>query len=360
MNKNNYISIAKGIGIALMVIGHCGAPSTIIKLIYLFHMPLFFFCSGFFAKDIDSMSMLLSSFKKRFKRIYIRFIIWSFIFLLLHNLFYHLNIYNHIYISQEPSSHLYSINDYIYKAVKIIFCMNEHEQLIKSFWFLKQLLISAIIVSTIIYINKKFLQYKHALSVIFFILILITIFTKLYNLTLPAIWDISLVFMSSSFYLSGYLCKKYNIIEKLRNTYSTIFLITVLGCGLHFLPWTNMLEYTGITCIPFFATAYSGTFIIILISQKIEHYSIKYPLYYLGRNTLVILALHMLCFKIVNLIKIELYDMPIHRLAEFQIIYEHNTFFWIIYTIIGITVPLTIDYIMKHTKFTTSVWSLFV
>lgn len=39
--KNNYISIAKGIGIILMVAGHCRFP-YLLDFIYMFHMPLFF------------------------------------------------------------------------------------------------------------------------------------------------------------------------------------------------------------------------------------------------------------------------------------------------------------------------------
>ena len=46
-NYNNNISIAKGIGIILMVIGYAGCPTWMFQFIYLFHMPLFFFLSGY-------------------------------------------------------------------------------------------------------------------------------------------------------------------------------------------------------------------------------------------------------------------------------------------------------------------------
>lgn len=42
------ISIAKALGIILMVVGHSGCPEILARFIYLFHMPLFFFCSGYF------------------------------------------------------------------------------------------------------------------------------------------------------------------------------------------------------------------------------------------------------------------------------------------------------------------------
>ncbi|MCD4694754.1 MAG: acyltransferase family protein, partial [Bacteroidales bacterium] len=42
-----WIDIAKGIGILLVVYGHCQPPPLIEKFVYAFHMPLFFFISGF-------------------------------------------------------------------------------------------------------------------------------------------------------------------------------------------------------------------------------------------------------------------------------------------------------------------------
>ena len=48
--RNDIVDIAKGIGIFLMVIGHTGIPLPLRIWIYSFHMPLFFFISGFFYK----------------------------------------------------------------------------------------------------------------------------------------------------------------------------------------------------------------------------------------------------------------------------------------------------------------------
>ena len=54
MNKNRkenkMISAAKGIGILLVLIGHFGFIPEVKRFIYLFHMPLFFFLSGYFFK----------------------------------------------------------------------------------------------------------------------------------------------------------------------------------------------------------------------------------------------------------------------------------------------------------------------
>ena len=82
-----------------------------------------------------------------------------------------------------------------------------------------------------------------------------------------------------------------------------------------------MLEFTNTTVIPFFIVAFSGTVLTFNISQEMESSKMKHLFYYLGQNTLVIFALHMLCFKIGNLLKILIYNYPMNRLAEFHIIF---------------------------------------
>ena len=357
-NRNNYISTAKGIGIILMVIGHCCPPELLGKFIYQFHMPLFFFCSGYFIRNIENGTSLINTFYKRIKGIYLKFLCWSILFLALHNVFIILNIYNNTIAkwAEQP----YGINDFIHKAIIIIISMNGHEQLVRSFWFFKQLFLASIIVPSIIYITNKVTLHKHAHLFVLMGMFLMTLITKYFNWALPAIWDISLVLMSSTFYLSGYIFHKYNILIKINNTATSIVLLTFLLIGLYALPWTNMLEYTNTTVIPFFIVGLSGTILTLNISHTLETNKIKYLFYYLGQNTMVIFALHMLCFKIGNLLKILIYNYPMNRLAEFQIILDNNKFFWVIYTIIGIIVPLFINYLMKKNSITKRIWNFFV
>ena len=61
--RNTSISIAKGIAIILMVVGHAECPGALMSLIYLFHMPLFIFVSGRFSHVKDTKSFNRSIFK---------------------------------------------------------------------------------------------------------------------------------------------------------------------------------------------------------------------------------------------------------------------------------------------------------
>ena len=60
-----WVDMAKGMGIFLMVIGHTGIPKFASQWIYSFHMPLFFFLSGyFFTSGKYSLKVLL---QRKFK-----------------------------------------------------------------------------------------------------------------------------------------------------------------------------------------------------------------------------------------------------------------------------------------------------
>lgn len=61
----DYIDMAKGIGIILMIIGHMPVKNEYIKnLIYCFHMPLFFIISGYLFRYKDNKECLKNIVKK--------------------------------------------------------------------------------------------------------------------------------------------------------------------------------------------------------------------------------------------------------------------------------------------------------
>ena len=51
LQRDKTLDIAKGICIILMVIGHSGCPTYLHDFIYMFHMPCFFFISGWLLND---------------------------------------------------------------------------------------------------------------------------------------------------------------------------------------------------------------------------------------------------------------------------------------------------------------------
>ena len=66
---------------------------------------------------------------------------------------------------------------------------------------------------------------------------------------------------------------------------------------------------------------------------------------------MAILTWHFLSFKIVSLLVIAVYGIDGERLAEFPVIHEYTNRGWfVLYLIVGISVPLAIDYLLRSIK----------
>lgn len=343
MEKDNYISTVKALGIILMVIGHAIGPNIACRFIYMFHMPLFFFCSGYFFRTPIFVEDLGRFAIKRFQGLYLPFVKWSILFLLFHNIFCTWGLYD------ASLYGYYNISDYFIRMKSLLFTMTGQEQLLDPFWFLKELLIASLLICLIKFALRK-VNYMYLDAFLLFLLIVMTVVTKPGDLGLPIIWNLSIMFLSATFVFAGYLYRK---IEKL-NCYSySGFLFSFLILALAVWSWNDsldMLWYNAVSVLFFIPSALVGIYMTFSASYLIERYSYKKVLYYIGQNTLTILTWHLLVFKFVSLLKIYFYELPIDKLAEKGTISEHNEFFWILYTLFGITVPLVCKEIFQKIR----------
>ena len=99
-----YTTIAKALGIIAVVIGHSGSPLR--PYLYLYHLALFYFVSGYFYRDEYANSPLLLI-KKRIKTLYVPYVAYQLVFLSLHNVFMQFQIYTHsiqsrLYLARLP------------------------------------------------------------------------------------------------------------------------------------------------------------------------------------------------------------------------------------------------------------------
>lgn len=145
IERDNSVSMTKGMAIILMVLVHARFSSLYLdSFISLFHMPLFFFMSGycFKASYLNDFPLF---FKKRVNGAYWPYVKWGMVFLLLHNVFYSLNLYNDSYGYHGTVSGFYQINEFVKRSILIICTMNGVEQLLGGFWFLHSYFFAAII-----------------------------------------------------------------------------------------------------------------------------------------------------------------------------------------------------------------------
>ena len=142
---NAQVSIAKALGIILMVMGHAGCPGYLHDFIYLFHMPLFFFLSAYFFRDAKVVDSAGQYVVRKFKNLYWPYIKWSIIFLLLHNLFFQIGFYDNSLSWQE-----------LFVNVKrSVRGMWQGERMLGAYWFLISLFWESLLFGLIIWIKHK-------------------------------------------------------------------------------------------------------------------------------------------------------------------------------------------------------------
>ncbi len=142
---NAQVSIAKALGIILMVMGHAGCPGYLHDFIYLFHMPLFFFLSAYFFRDAKVVDSAGQYVVRKFKNLYCPYIKWSIIFLLLHNLFCRIGFYDNSLSWQE-----------LFVNVKCsVRGMWQGERMLGGYWFLISLFWESLLFGLIIWVKHK-------------------------------------------------------------------------------------------------------------------------------------------------------------------------------------------------------------
>lgn len=334
MKKDDAITIAKGIGIILMVVGHSGTYNAVVSFIYMFHMPLFFLLAGYCFKE-----RYLDDFKtfawRRIKGLYWPFVKWGLLFLLLHNLFFHLNIYNGVYGYGDNVSHMYSLHEMASKGIFGTLLFTSSEELLGGFWFLIQLFWASLIGFAMI----KLMKSKALLGVLLLLCITIAII-QFYGRNIPYTAIGSLSTFGAAFFVAGHLMRKFEI--KSHGIWGLGCLFAVIAAA--HLTHASMDRIETATLIPFFITAILGTLMTLQLSRYIAGNKLgtgcRKFLTFTGDNTLQILTWHFLSFKLVSLIVIAAEGLPIEMLAMFPTINDLPRWYSIFYALAGVGLPL--------------------
>lgn len=321
------LDIVKGICIFLMVIGHSGAPGYFVDFIYMFHMPCFFFISGMLLSD-RYLTDVKKGILKKLKGYYLPFVKWELIFLLLHNVFAFMNIYDSTYTWREMAI----------KTMRI-FTMSGGEQLLGGYWFLISLTwasIGTIVIFSLFY--KKGKLNNLSMSVMILLMILIASVEKYLPLHIPNQFGPK-TFMALAFFMSGYFWRK----SKLQNGkyspfYILLLLIPAIATLCNYLFKFNVNRYLLLQ----YLIAMCGTLGVISLAKHLNYDKIRQLFNYIGNKTLYILTFHFLSFKAVSYLYLKINALPLQRLSAFPTLNDTNAFMWIIYTIVGVTLPLLI------------------
>lgn len=277
-----WIDIAKGYGILLVIIGHIYH----LDIIYSFHLPLFFILSGYTHKAIQLP--FIEHLKKKVKTIVIPYFSLGLVLLIFTFFFTYRD-------NKQP------LSDYVDLTMDFLI-----QKRTWTLWFLTCSFITNIFFYALIETTKN--NIKKILLIITCMITLMLIYYK--NDGKAWIWNADASIMALSFYFSGFLLKKYNLIEYIQSTtknrkfyllaffvsLNLVFLLLNKSLGYKSLEmWSNQYSF-----FPFlYIAAIAGTLALIVISL----YKNPTPISFIGKNSIIYFAWHQsIAFPIIDTI----------------------------------------------------------
>lgn len=269
-NRIEWIDIAKGLGMILVVVGHSGIPNILSAWIWSFHMPLFFFVSGivFTASKYITLKAFLEN---RFRTLILPYFLFSIIvYLWAIQLNYHLLIvsFSELYLGWNGI----------------------------ALWFIPVLFFT----ETCFFLLNSHLKFKVYKYVIIFLLSSVGYIFYLNSFHLP--FKIEVVCYALFFYGIGSLSKK-SIIQF--TTFKSIYFLLLtpflfvasLYISLVNRPNLDMAfniigNYILTTIGAFVGIAFLFAIALIVSKTSIRTVEFKKIATFIGRNTFIILAFH--------------------------------------------------------------------
>lgn len=361
--RNNTFDIAKGIVIIIMVYCHSIEvynKGFTFRFFYLFHMAFFFIVSGYFFKDkyAENINNLKEFINKRAKSLLIPYVFFNLIFLFLHNIFLKIHFLpsSHIFFNNlktvvplnEPITS-YS-NSVIFKHFIWIVLLAKEEFFVGTTWFLKVLFFITVCYALGLYIiNKiKFLNDKNKTILILLICFICLIIGYMCSISGFNFYRIGTIFSCVFIFYLGILFRKFNFNQGNLIIFilSTLVLILVNIHNPKFFYISRNYYNTPLWLI---IASVSGYFWSISLASVLESSNLLTKIFsYVGRNTIPILCLHLLCFKIVTIIEVIYLSQPIYMIEAYETYYTNHFLLGIAYTLVGVIIPILINFLYKE------------
>lgn len=281
--RYEFVDFLKGLGIFLVVWGHTMFPRSV--YIYSFHMPLFFFLSGFLHKDKPARQFIIG----KINTLYIPYAVFTIL-----SWFF--------YLWRRIALQDYSGLKAHYLKLSSLVTGTANNGGNNPIWFL-----SCILVVSIAFLLISRIQSHRLRLIAVFGGSLIGYFL---SGTKSLYFYVDVAFSGIVFYYLGYMVKRHNLLGylDLGRRWVWIFSVILVGVahwGTAFLNtqvasirWVNMAGNTLGNYFLFYISACLGIFVYLSIGYWVQRLKI---LNFLGKNSLLILAVHKPLLLLFNL-----------------------------------------------------------
>lgn len=367
--RNNNIDIIKGIAIILMVYGHTFGVAR--DFIYLFHMPVFIFVSGYCFNKAHGASLQQAEgyFFSRVRRLLIPYMGFNIVYAILNNVFISLNFYTDngafkqdvVFIQKAAQTlmHRKGVRELVVDVYNVL-TFKEIPQMGSASWFLIVLFLVCVIHCFVEYGIKDFgSKVRVAVLCVLLAINLLVAFAISNRFASEApIADRHLqVFGVYSCYLMGVLTRSFVDAGMLGKLLAKKWIVVCVGpvsfvILLALLPFGTLELSKSQIVNPVFlvATTFLGMVMLASVAADLENNFLGRWLTFIGKHTMSILFLHILAFKLVSVGYCLAVGKPMYMVASWPVLFDAPEYALIIYTIVGVALPLLADAVIDCLK----------
>lgn len=281
LNRIAWVDVARGLGILLVIFGHVSKNNKLVTYISAFHMPLFFFISGYLF-DKKKHKNFVPFMKKRAASLILPYFFFSFISFLFWGLA------GVSALATEKFWPLVAGSFYSNSRAEMLPMLND------PLWFLTCLFV----VEMVFFLFARLLKGKW----LFALLYLMSVIGYLYPAAgLPPLpWGAEVAATAVVFYGAGYLLRRARRLPIRPDSSKDVAVVFVLALILFaIIPLLNInvsMNYLNFgNYLYFYLAAAAGIALTVILARWLDRWSF---LAYLGRNSLAILGLHWLLLPV--------------------------------------------------------------
>lgn len=348
--SRDYWDIMKGIGIVCVVFGHsCTNFANAISFVYLFHLVVFFFVSGYLWSEEKYGDKPWLNFAARVKSNYMRYVTASVVIVLLHNYF--------ISVGMLVDQPVYSVDNMMI-AILTSLIMNCTELFSSSMWFVPLLILGSTFFAEVVAVSRKISEkLRHTNGVKYVMIICLSVLSGYLGVYATTRnwgfnYNIQIALLIVPIYAIAYFAKilTHGSVE----SYAKWYIALPLGIGLWFgmerFGWQVDLGMNRIgEPLLFYGISIVGIYFCLGLASLIMKIGFaRKGMALIGRYSFEIMAYHLLIVKLVDVI----YAMLIGE--ENPAVYgvftnAYAVQLWWVYLLLSIILPCMITWGVQKT-----------
>ena len=337
--RNLVVDIMRAVGIILVVLGHSEISNSFaIRFIYLFHLPLFFVLSGYLYYDKGGEKPW-EYIGTKFKSYWKEYVFYGCFLVIFHNVFYRMSIF-------EPTIVAYNKLNFIVSTLNS-FIFNCTEPFSGALWFIPILFVSIVIFNFIQSAVKLISDSFKREIVRFFIVCVLTLLGIVLNgNNINFLYHLQTTLVVLPFLLIGFWTRKGYFKFLKPHLFLSLLCVFITCSCLYYVEGAVELSINSLWVPPlFYLCATMMIYAVYTFSCFTSHCLVlKDILSYIGQNTVSIMGLHFLAFKLFDFFIILFITKDYAILSESLVSYPEWS---IIYTFIGVFLSLLIDFAIK-------------